>query len=51
MEKMEHMLDMWIEDLDRTRTPVSQAITQREAKSVYDDLKRGEREFSFHCHG
>ena len=39
MEKMERVLAMWIEDLNRTRMPVSQAIIQQTAKSLYDDLK------------
>ena len=37
MEKMERM---WSEDLSRMRTPVSQAIIQQKAKSLYDDLKK-----------
>ena len=36
MEEMERVLARWIEVLNRTRTPVRQAIIEKKAKSLYD---------------
>lgn len=46
MEKMEHLLSVWVEDMNQRRMPLSQAVIMVKAKSLFDDIKKKEEEFS-----
>lgn len=44
MVKMERLLSLWIDDLNKKKIPVSQQLIQEKALSLYDDLKAAEGE-------
>ncbi|XP_053547680.1 tigger transposable element-derived protein 1-like [Bombina bombina] len=42
LEKMEQLLSLWVDDLNKKNIPMSQAVITDKAKSIFEDLKKKE---------